>query len=33
MCFALAAVYLALGAFMLRFFLDAARKHATLSLA
>jgi ABC-2 type transport system permease protein len=33
MCFALAAVYLAAGVVMLRFFLDAARKRATLSLA
>jgi ABC-2 type transport system permease protein len=32
-CLALAGVYLALGVVMLRFFLDAARKHATLSLA
>ena len=33
MCFALAGVYLGAGVVMLRFFLDAARKHATLSLA
>jgi ABC-2 type transport system permease protein len=33
MCFALAAVYLALGIFVLRFVLDSARKQATLSLA
>jgi ABC-2 type transport system permease protein len=33
LCFGLAAVYLALGVFVLRFVLDSARKRATLSLA